>query len=61
LLHDTVLAAEDNTHATQVPNFGLAYHQGVNVEPPASKDSRDAGEYTRLVLNEAIEDMPKGS
>jgi hypothetical protein len=61
LLNDTILAAENDTHATQVANLGLAYNQGINVEPSPGQDSRDAGEYSGLVLNETVEDMPEGN
>jgi hypothetical protein len=36
LFDNTVLSAEDDTHATQVTNLCLAHHQGVDIEPSPS-------------------------
>ena len=43
LLYDRVLSAQNDAHATQVPDLRTANDQGVDVEAAASEDARDAG------------------
>ena len=58
LLYDAVLSAQDDAHATEVADLRPAHDERVDVEATSSKDPRDAREHTRLVLHEAVEDMP---
>lgn len=57
LFHHSVLAAQNDTHTTKVPNFGRAYDERIDVETPCSQNSRDARKDTRLILHETVEDM----
>lgn len=60
LLDDAVLAREDNGHAGEVLDLGAADDEGVNVEAAGGEDARDAREHTRLVLDQAVEDVALG-
>lgn len=57
LFHDSILAIDDDAHATQVANLGATDDEGINVEAATSESARDTGQDTRLILDEAIEDM----
>ena len=43
LLYDRILSAQNDAHATQVPDLRAANDQGVDVEATSSEDARDAG------------------
>lgn len=58
LLHNTVLAAEHDAHATQVADLGRTHDEAVDVEAARSQRARDARENTRLVLHERVENVP---
>lgn len=60
LFDDTILALEYDTHATEVGNFSAAYDQRVDVESSAGQNTRNTREDTGLVLNETVQDVPKG-
>ncbi len=57
LLNNTVLAGEDNGHAGEILDFGVADDQRVNVEAAGGKNARDARQNTWLVLDKAVEDV----
>jgi hypothetical protein len=57
LFYDTILTTKDDAHTTQVAYLGAAYDQGIDVETSASKNSRYAGENTRFILYETVENM----
>jgi hypothetical protein len=57
LLHDTLLPLQDNCHAREIIDLGVADDQAVDVEATGSQDTRDAGEHTGLVLHQAVEDV----
>jgi hypothetical protein len=42
LFDDTVLAADDDAHPTQVSDLGAAHDQRVNIEPSPGKNPRNA-------------------
>ncbi len=46
-------------HSTQIVYFGATYDERIEVESAACKDTRNARQYTWLVLDKAIERMPK--
>ena len=54
LLNHTILATDDNAHATKVTNFGLAYDEGVDVETTPGQNTRHAGEHPWLILNKTV-------
>lgn len=58
LLDNTVLALQHNGHAREVFNLSVADNQTVNVEATGSQNTRHAGQHTRLVLHEAVQDVP---
>ena len=58
LLDDAVLPVEDDAHPTEVAHFGRADDERVDVEASCGEDAGDAGEDTRLILDEAVEDVP---
>lgn len=59
LLDDAVLSAENDTHATEVLDLGGTDDEGVDVEATGGEDARDAGEDSRLVLDEAVESVTR--
>ncbi len=61
LFNHSVLAAQDDTHATEVADLGGAHDEGVNVESPRCQNTRHARKDTRLVLHETVEDVPIGA
>lgn len=60
LLNNTVLSGQDDGHARQVFDLGVAHDERVNVEAAGSKNTREPGQDTRFVLDQAIEDMALG-
>lgn len=60
LLDDALLACEDDSHATEICDFGRADDEGVDVETSGCEDAGDAGENSGFVLDETVEDMALG-
>lgn len=60
LLNDAVLASQDDGHSGQVINLGVADDERVNVESSGGKNTRQTRQHTRLVLDQAVENMPLG-
>lgn len=58
LFHDTILTGEHDGHARQVLHLSAAHDERVDVKTASGKDARHAGQDTRLVLDEAVEDVP---
>ena len=57
LLYDRILSAQNDAHATQVPDLRAANDQGVDVEPASSKNARHAREHSGLVVHKTVEHM----
>lgn len=57
LLNNAVLAGQDDGHARQILHLGVAHNQRVNVETSGSEDTGETREHTRLVLDQAVEDV----
>lgn len=57
LLDNSILAAQHNTHATEIPDFCATNNERINVETSACEDARDTREHTRLILNKTVENM----
>jgi hypothetical protein len=57
LLYDALLSLQDNSHAREVIDFGVADNKTVNVEATSSQNTRDTREHTGLVLDQAVEDV----
>lgn len=60
LLNNTVLTGQDNGHAGEIINLGVANNERVDVEASGSQDTRDARQHTRLVLDQAVQDVTLG-
>lgn len=60
LLHDAVVASQDDGHAGQVRDLGVADDQRLNVEAASGNDTREARQDTRLILNQTIQNMTLG-
>ena len=58
LLHNTILATDDDAHPTEIADLGAADDEGVDVETSAGKDTRHAGQDTWLILDQAVQHMP---
>lgn len=57
LLYNSILTTYNDGHATEVTDFGPAYHQRVDVKATPGEDARYAGQYTRFVLHQAVKDV----
>jgi hypothetical protein len=57
LFDNSVLTAQDNTHATEVADLRPTNDERINVETSSSKNAGHAGKNTRFVLHQAIEDV----
>lgn len=57
LLHDAILTLEDNSHAREIFDFGVADDQTVDVETSGGQDTGHAGEHTGFVLDQTVQDM----
>ena len=60
LLYHAILTLEHNGHSTEVLDFGATDDQGVDVESSCGENPRHAGQDTRLVLDQTVEDMALG-
>lgn len=57
LLNDAILSSQDNGHAREVLDLGVAHDKAVNVEASRGQDTRYTSEDTGLVLDQAVENM----
>jgi hypothetical protein len=57
LLDDAILSGEHNCHAGEVLDLGVAHDKTVDVEAAGSENPRNTGEHSRLILNQAVEDV----
>lgn len=57
LLNDTIETTENDSHAGQVRDFGVADHERVNVKATRCKNPGDTGENPGFILDETIENM----
>lgn len=57
LLDNTLLALQDDGHARQVIDLGVADYETVDVEATSSQDAGNTREHTGLVLHQAVEDV----
>lgn len=60
LLNNAVVTSQNNGHAGEVLDLGVAHNEGLNVEPASGNDTGQAGQDTGLVLDEAVEDVSLG-
>lgn len=60
LFHHTVLSLKHDRHAGQICHFGTAHNQTVDVETSRGENTGHAGEDTRLILDQTIEDVSFG-
>ncbi|PNY28508.1 Uncharacterized protein TCAP_01580 [Tolypocladium capitatum] len=57
LLNNAVLARQDNGHAGQILNLGVADDERVDIKASGSENPRKTGQDTGLVLDQAVEDV----
>lgn len=60
LLDDAVQSAQDDGHAREVLNLGVADDETVDVESSGGEDTGDSREHTGLILDETVQHMALG-